>query len=128
MNEYGSANKSDNFPVSTRTFSSLDNVWLTGEQVGTEGIGTTVQVGNYNWHSYQVIASGFVQDPVPVGVFSIETSNGTTFAEHYSEGISSTENPSGLLYSTTFLFDKARVAITGDASGPWTVIEKHASL
>ena len=67
-------------------------------------------------------------DPVPVGVFSIETANGSTFNEYYSSKISSTLNPSGLLYSTESLFDKARVAITGDASGHWTVIEKHGHL
>ena len=131
MNLAGSRGKADNSPVVTKSYTCIDNVYLTGSQVGEEGFSTPTDVSNYNWHSYQVMATGRGGESTgPSGIFKIQTTNGTAFGDHYTAQISNQapqDNPSGLLYSDSWYFDKARVSITG-ASGYWTIIEKHAAL
>ena len=121
MNSYGSANKSDNWPVTTQTFNSIDGV-----VPGGAATGIVVNVGNYNWHSYQVIATGATP---PVGTFVIQTTNGSTFGDYYSAQLDGTTNPSGLMYSSEWLFEKSRALVTGSSNdGVWTITEKHGHL
>ena len=121
MNSHGSANKSDNWPVTTQTFNSIDGV-----VPGGAATGIVVNVGNYNWHSYQVIATG---EAIPTGTFVVQTSNGNVFGDYYKADVDVSTNPSGLLYTAEWLFEKARVMVTGDTNAAvWTITEKHGHL
>lgn len=99
---------------------SLDAVTATGS-------GTQVGVGDYSWHSYQVIGTGFSETG---SLFYVEVSmDNTNWQTLFSQSINTNNNSDGILYSSEWNFEYSRCGLdldtNGSFSGSYTVLERH---